>query len=72
MTKAISLEPRRIRRDQRRRVRVVGGDQLMSHREPEVAFPSSGGTPIIFFSARGAEGGGDAVWRSAIVGLPYR
>jgi hypothetical protein len=47
----------------------VSGNQLMSRIEPEVAFPTSG-TPIIFFSAKGADGLPSAVWRSAIVGLP--
>jgi hypothetical protein len=48
----------------------VSGDEARNRYEPEVAFPAGGGTPIIFFSARGASGGGNAVWRPAIVDLP--
>lgn len=48
----------------------VSGGQSMRRYEPEIGFPSTGGLPILFFSARGARGGGNAVWRCAIVGLP--
>ena len=47
----------------------VSGTQVINRFEPEVAFPSSG-TPIIYFSADGADGGRNAMWRSAIVDLP--